>query len=95
MRIYIYVTPNTPSESECRGLLGSLKPSISETHQNNIVLSFQVMKQRLRDAVINKQNSSHTHRQVFSLGSHRIILISTLKEPSKLRKLLDWINGFL
>jgi hypothetical protein len=95
MRKYIYITPNAPNESEFLNLLAQLNPSISDVVKKNINISFQLMKQRVRDSAINNGLPRFNQKQTFSDGRHTIILVASLQEPSKLKKLLDWLNGFL
>lgn len=88
MKKKIYVFPDSPSETEVRRVLESLKPPFNARIGDQVITSFGQIQARLRDAAINQASFHAHHTQSLSDGKHTVTLIGRLDPLTGFEKLM-------
>ena len=89
MKKKIYILPSTPSESEIRSTLECFTPPIHPRIKEQLIVTYNQIQSRLRDAAINQPSFHAHHSQSISDGTHTVTLVGRLDPPSGLQKFLD------
>ncbi len=89
MKKKIYVLPDSPSESEVREILGSLRPALNSRIGEQVITSFSQIQTRLRDVAINQPSFHSYQTQSLSDGTHTVTLVGRLDPPTGFEKFMD------
>ena len=89
MKKKIYILPSSPSEVEFRTQLSSINPPIAPRIYEQLVVSFTMIQDRIRNAALNDVKH-HVHQtQTISDGTHTVVLVGQLDSPSLMQRVMD------